>query len=63
MKENGDCAWIGEVPLFIRNTVNFNSNSSDVSSSVTPNENSEEMKESAQDIASYQVIFVPAFCI
>lgn len=56
VKEKGDCAWIGEVPLYLRNMVNFNSNTLDVSSSSTPNEKFEEMKESARDIASYLVL-------
>lgn len=58
-----DNAWIGEVPLYLRRKADFDSSSSDVSSSPTPNESFEDIKESAQDISSYQVTSVPAFCI
>ncbi|KAI5683098.1 hypothetical protein M9H77_04326 [Catharanthus roseus] len=51
-----DNAWIGEVPLYLRRKADFDSSSSDVSSSPTPNESFEDIKESAQDISSYQVL-------
>nr|GMD83242.1 uncharacterized protein LOC109171083 [Ipomoea batatas] len=53
---SGCCAWIGEIPKFLRSTMENGSNVSDVSSSSTHLENVEEINASAQEIANYQVV-------
>lgn len=51
--------WTGKLPSYLRMVVEDNSNYEDISTISSPSENIDaEMKTSAQDIATYQVIHV-----
>lgn len=54
MTEKSVGAWIGELPVFLRSDADSNSGETP-SCSIPIKENDEELKSSAQDIASYQV--------
>lgn len=54
MTEKSVGAWIGELPVFLRSDADSNSEETP-SCSIPIKENDEELKSSAQDIASYQV--------
>lgn len=55
MTEKSVGAWIGELPVFLRSDADSNSGETP-SCSIPIKENDEELKSSAQDIASYQVV-------
>ncbi|KAE9452534.1 hypothetical protein C3L33_15565, partial [Rhododendron williamsianum] len=55
MTEKSVGAWIGELPVFLRSDADSNSEETP-SCSIPIKENDEELKSSAQDIASYQVV-------
>ncbi|XP_058201228.1 uncharacterized protein LOC131315980 isoform X2 [Rhododendron vialii] len=55
MTEKSVGAWIGELPVFLRSDADSNSGKTP-SCSIPIKENGEELKSSAQDIASYQVV-------
>ncbi|KAF7150709.1 hypothetical protein RHSIM_Rhsim02G0137400 [Rhododendron simsii] len=56
MTEKSVGAWIGELPVFLRSDADSNSGETP-SCSIPIKGNDEELKSSAQDIASYQVVF------
>ncbi|KAK6149960.1 hypothetical protein DH2020_017485 [Rehmannia glutinosa] len=55
-KQSGVCAWIGELPNFLRKVDDIESNMLDISSTSIPLAASEEEMKSLEDIASYQVV-------
>lgn len=56
MTGSGSSAWIGKLPIYVKNEMD--SKDLDLNSSSMPSEGIEdEMKAAAQDIASYQVSF------
>ncbi|XP_051143154.1 uncharacterized protein LOC127259679 isoform X2 [Andrographis paniculata] len=54
-KDSGACAWIGELPKFLRKVDDNSSIMNDILSNLPPGTSSEEMK-ALEDIASYQVV-------
>ncbi|KAL7129937.1 hypothetical protein ABFS83_13G101600 [Erythranthe nasuta] len=55
-KKTGRCAWIGELPKFLKKLDDDDSNLLDISSTSIPLEASEEEMKALEDIASYQVV-------
>ncbi|KAI3456211.1 hypothetical protein Pfo_012874 [Paulownia fortunei] len=55
-KKSGVCAWIGELPKFLRKVDDNDSNMLDISSTSIPLTASEEEMKALEDIASYQVV-------
>ncbi|KAL3617070.1 hypothetical protein CASFOL_039464 [Castilleja foliolosa] len=55
-KKTGVCAWIGEVPKFLKKVDDTDSSELDISSNSTPLVASDEEMKAVEDIASYQVM-------
>lgn len=55
-RKSGQCAWIGELPNFLRKMDDNDFNLLDISSTSIPLAASEEEMKALEDIASYQVL-------